>query len=131
MTKPLPLTKEERGEARAMFAAARPITEIADYLGCQASQVHAVIRQIHPRPRTSGGLRDLLFDEIASLQRGDTEPQRAMAVSNLAKQIINIAKAEVEFSHMAPNQKEAPCLGSLQLGSLNPVADADESATEV
>lgn len=127
--KPIALTKEEAEEAREMFAQNRPISDIAGYIGCEPDQIKAVVTPSTARPRTSGGLRDLLFDEIASLQRGDTEPQRAMAVSNLAKQIINVAKAEVEFGRLAPDQKGAACLGSLQLGS-NHVADADEPATE-
>lgn len=130
MTKPLPLTQEERDDARKMYATNRPVSEIADYLGCQQAQVLAVVRPVQQRPRTSGGLRDLLFDEIASLQRGDTEATRAMAVSNLAKQIIGVAKAEIDFARLTPGQKDAPCLGNLQLGSLSPAVDAEEGATE-
>lgn len=115
--KPLPITKEEAEEAREMFAANRPISDIAEYIGCEPDQVKAVVLSVTARPRTSGGLRDLLFDEIASLQRGDTEPQRAAAVANLAKQIINVAKAEIEFGRTTADQKGAPALGSLRLGS--------------
>lgn len=128
--KALELSADEREEIRTMYADRRSLTDIAEYIGCDVAQVRAVIQPARERPRTSGGLRDLLFDEIASLQRGDTEPQRAMAVSNLAKQIINVAKAELEFRQLAPDQKDrVTCLGSLQLGSeSSPVTDAEETA---
>lgn len=46
--------------------------------------------------RTTAGLRDILFDEIDRMRSEDGDPQRAMAVANLSKQIINTAKVEME-----------------------------------
>lgn len=70
--------------------------------------------------RTTQGLRDVLFDEIAELRGKDGNPQRSMAVANLAKQIINTAKVEMEF-HQIIAQSEANggviALGNLKLGS--------------
>lgn len=70
--------------------------------------------------RTTKGLRDILFDEIEQLRTGDGDAQRAMAVANLAKQIINIAKVELDFHREVSRQQEQGRsleLGNMQLGS--------------
>lgn len=70
--------------------------------------------------RTTKGLRDVLFDEIDQLRNGDGDPQRAMAVANLAKQIINIAKVELDFHRESLRQQEmgkSLDMGNMQLGS--------------
>lgn len=70
--------------------------------------------------RTTQGLRDALFDEIDNLRGGDGDPTRAMAVANLAKQIINIAKVELDFHREAIKQQEAGRsldMGNMQLGT--------------
>lgn len=85
--------------------------------------------------RTTKGLRDVLFDEIDQLRGGDGDPQRAMAVANLAKQIINIAKVELDFHREALRQQDqgkSLDMGNMQLGSsrAEPVEDnaTDRSA---
>jgi hypothetical protein len=70
--------------------------------------------------RTSQSLRDVLFDEIEELRNGSGDPSRALAVANLAKQIINVAKVELDFHREAFKQAEAGNkldLGQMQLGS--------------
>lgn len=70
--------------------------------------------------RTTHGLRDILFDEIAKMQGDDADPTRATAVANLAKQIIGTAKVELEFHRTLVNlaeQGKTVSLGSLALGS--------------
>lgn len=70
--------------------------------------------------RTTKGLRDVLFEEIDQLRSGDGDASRAMAVANLAKQIINIAKVELEFHRETIRHQEsgaALVLGNMQLGS--------------
>lgn len=72
--------------------------------------------------RTTQGLRDILFDEIAELRGKDGNPQKSMAVANLAKQIINTAKVELEFRQvMAENEASGHAvdlsLGGLRLGT--------------
>lgn len=72
------------------------------------------------KKRTSHALRDALFDELDELRTGKGDPTRAMAVANLAKQIINIAKVELDFHREAMKQAEAGVhmsLGNMQLGS--------------
>lgn len=84
-----------------------------------------------PSNRTTAGLRDALFDELELMRSGDGDPTRALAVANLAKQIINTAKVELEF-HRTIKQLEsegsAVQLGSLQLGS--PATSVEKTATE-
>lgn len=70
--------------------------------------------------RTTQGLRDALFDELDELRGPDGNPEKSMAVANLAKQIINTAKVELDFQRLISQQAEAGTpitLGSLRLGS--------------
>lgn len=70
--------------------------------------------------RNSQGLRDVLFDEIEELRNGNGDPTKSLAVANLAKQIINTAKVELEFHRqLAQHEAEGNPLkmGTLQLGS--------------
>lgn len=81
--------------------------------------------------RTSKGLRDVLFDEIESLRSGDGDPSRALAVANLAKQIINTVKIELDYHREAMRLQETgnPMqLGNVELGSA--ASAADSRATE-
>lgn len=80
------------------------------------------------KKRTSQSLRDALFDELEELRNGAGDPTRAMAVANLAKQIINIAKVELDFHREAMKQAEGGrtiALGTMQLGSSAGRADAN------
>ena len=82
-------------------------------------------------PRTSHGLRDVLFEEIEHLRSGEGDPTRAMAVANLSKQIINIARVEMLYHGLARQSLELgkPMqLGTMQLGS--DAASAEKRATE-
>ena len=77
--------------------------------------------------RTTQSLRDVLFDEIDELRNGDGDPTRALAVANLAKQIINVAKVELDFHREVIRQQErgnSITLGQMQLGSDNPAPAA-------
>ncbi len=70
--------------------------------------------------RNSQALRDVLFEEIEELRSGNGDPQRALAVSNLAKQIINVAKVELDFHRQMLAHAEAGHqlnMGQMQLGS--------------
>ena len=77
--------------------------------------------------RTTQSLRDVLFDEIDELRNGDGDPTRALAVANLAKQIINVAKVELDFHREVIRQQErgnSITLRQMQLGSVNPAPAA-------
>lgn len=70
--------------------------------------------------RTTEGLRNILFEEIEELRSPESDPQKSMAVANIAKQIINTAKVELEFTRTMMKANEDGHnikLGSLQLGS--------------
>ena len=49
------------------------------------------------KSRTSQGLRDILFNEIEALQSGSGDPRRALAVSQLAGQIVNTVRVELDL----------------------------------
>ena len=73
-----------------------------------------------PATRTTQGLRDILFDEIERMRSDKGDPQRAMAVANLSKQILNTAKVELEFHRTMAELESAGdpiSLGTLALGS--------------
>jgi hypothetical protein len=72
--------------------------------------------------RTSSALRDVLFDEIEELRNGEGDPSKAMAVANLAKQIINVAKIELDYHRMALQHSDAGA--QLKLGTMNLGSDA-------
>jgi hypothetical protein len=75
--------------------------------------------------RTTQGLRDALFDEIEELRTGKGDPTKSAAVANLARQIINTAKAEIEFHKIIQSEakeKTPLVLGHIQLGSASSVA---------
>ena len=81
--------------------------------------------------RTSKGLRDVLFDEIESLRSGDGDPSRALAVANLAKQVINTVKVELDYHREALRLQETGSplkLGSVELGS--GASAVEQDATE-
>lgn len=70
--------------------------------------------------RTTQGLRDILFDELDLMRTPEGDPQRALSVANLAKQIINTAKVELDFHRTMSALEEkgtSVSLGTLQLGS--------------
>ncbi len=48
--------------------------------------------------RTSKGLIDILFDELASLVNGDSTPQHARAVSSVASTLCSVSRLEMDYS---------------------------------
>lgn len=76
--------------------------------------------KVKSHPRTTHGLRDILFDEIERMQGKDADPMRARAVANLSQQIIGTAKVEIEFQRALAQIKSEGgevALGTLQLGT--------------
>jgi len=70
--------------------------------------------------RTTQGLRDILFEEIEELKGPDANPEKSMTIANLAKQIINTAKVELDFTRFLASQEgdnRVTTLGNLRLGS--------------
>ena len=71
--------------------------------------------------RSSQSLRDVLFGEIEALQKNQGDVARALAISQLAKQIINVAKVELDFNRQLvqnADRGQPLSLGNMQLGSL-------------
>lgn len=52
------------------------------------------------KSKTTEDLREILFDEIKSLRKGETTATQATAVSKLATNIINSAAIEVTCSRV-------------------------------
>ena len=77
-----------------------------------------------PTQRNSRGLRDALFDEIDAFRRGEGDPERAIAISKLASQVIASAKLDLDFAKAkATTGKPEP----VDLGSA-PVIDQPKHA---
>lgn len=70
--------------------------------------------------RTTAGLRDALFDALDDLRGPKPDVAKAVAISKVAREIINIAKAEMDF-HSRLNKDKQLCddfmTGKLDLGS--------------
>jgi hypothetical protein len=77
--------------------------------------------------RTAAGLRDALFDEIEELRGANPDPEKSRTVAQLAGQIINATRLELEF-HTKTNKDQKLCddfmVGTLKLGDHADVAPA-------
>jgi hypothetical protein len=49
-------------------------------------------------PRTTAGLRSMLFDELEAFLSGKTTPERARSVTTISNSIIDSARLELEFA---------------------------------
>lgn len=58
--------------------------------------------------KTTRALRDMLFDEMYALKDGRGNVQRALAMSKIAGQIVNIARTEIQFAKMAKDGVGTP-----------------------
>ena len=71
--------------------------------------------------RTTKGLRDALFGEIEALQGPNADCARAHAGANGARQIINVAKIELEYHREVARQAKQGRvieLGDVELGTI-------------
>jgi len=69
--------------------------------------------------RTTGGLRDALFDEIDRLRNGNSNAATARALAMLANTALNSVKVEIEFHKYVSDAASidgAAKLGILELG---------------
>ena len=69
--------------------------------------------------RTSGGLRNCLFDEIDGVRDGSSSPARARAVSSLVNTTLKSVLMEIEYQKYADSLKASPShsLGNLSLSN--------------
>ena len=66
-------------------------------------------------PKTTEGLRDALFDEINLIREGKSNPQRARALAQMASQIIDSIRVQIQYGRLlseADSKKEAAYLGT-------------------
>lgn len=83
--------------------------------------------------RSATGLRDILFNEIQELQSGNGDPRRASAVANLARQIVNTVKVELEaLRQIDAMGKEGGVaeMGTLLLGTSDAAGGVKDKRTD-
>ena len=77
--------------------------------------------------RSSGGLRDALFDEIDALRSGNSNAARARSVAMLANSILQSVNSEIEYHKYvadATKMNSVAKLGSLELAKNVNLAEA-------
>jgi len=82
--------------------------------------------------RTSEGLRDVLFEEIEQLQGPNGDPRRALAVANVARQIVNTVRVELDYAKQLTDLQARGGdvkLGTLALGHQSSARTAGDRAT--
>ena len=82
--------------------------------------------------RTSEGLRDVLFKEIEQLQGPNGDPRRALAVANVARQIVNTVRVELDYAKQVTDLRARGgdvTLGTLALGQTPNARPAGGRAT--
>lgn len=62
--------------------------------------------------RTTEGLRDFLFDEMDLLRKGQIDDRRARASANLARQIIESVRVQVQFQRVVNESNSFNLIGS-------------------
>lgn len=63
------------------------------------------------KTRTVEDLREVLFDTIAELRKGEIDVERARAASDLAQAMINSARIEVEAARLLDTAPPTTFLG--------------------
>lgn len=79
-----------------------------------------------PVERTSGGLRDALFDEIDSLRNGTSNAARARSMAMICNTILQSVTAEIEYHKYVADATKSDSiakLGMLELSSSMPLTE--------
>ncbi len=63
--------------------------------------------------RTTGGLRDALFDEIDALRSGDSNAARARSVAMLANSVLQSVSAEIEYHKYVSDATKSSSIAKL------------------
>jgi hypothetical protein len=81
---------------------------------------------VSPIARSTSGLREVIFEEMDALRRGESNPQRARSMAAMANSILQSVQVEIEYhkyvnsSHRPnPNDKKV-----VQLGTNIPLVEA-------
>lgn len=62
--------------------------------------------------KTTEGLREMLFDELILLRSGKIDQSRARATANIARQIIESIRVQVQFQRVLnENKKQMSLIG--------------------
>lgn len=61
-------------------------------------------------PKTTEGLRDALFEEINLLRQNKTTPNRARALSRLARDVIDSIRVQIQYQRLITGNGEKPML---------------------
>lgn len=71
---------------------------------------------LKPIPKTAEGLRDALFEEINALRAGKSTPQKARVIANLAAQVIDSMRVQIQHGRMMleADRRKPMMLGSDQ-----------------
>jgi hypothetical protein len=81
------------------------------------------IAQLPKVQRSTAGLRDALFDALDDLRGPKPDVSRSMAVAAISREIINVAKAEMDFHQRLNKDKQLSedfTTRTLELGSERP-----------
>lgn len=73
-------------------------------------KVDGVMNHLKPVQKSTEGLRDALFDELNSLRQGKSTPQKARAMSLLARDIIDSIRVQIQYARLLNDKKEKPIL---------------------
>lgn len=65
-------------------------------------------------PKTIEGLRDALFDEINLLRADKTTTQKARALAQMAREIIDSVRVQIQYARLLKSDKS---IKELQLGT--------------
>lgn len=69
--------------------------------------------------RTSDALKDMMWDELEALTKGDSTPQNARAKASLAGQICGITRLEMDFSRFVSEARTSSGqLGTIPMGRI-------------
>jgi hypothetical protein len=70
----------------------------------------------NPIDRTSKGLANMLFDEIANLRAGITTPSRAHATAKLARTLVQVVRLELDFKRFSHESAKEPDALTIPMG---------------
>lgn len=69
-------------------------------------------KQVATYQKTTEGLREMLFDELTLLRAGKIDQARARATANLARQIVESIRVQVQFQRVLnENKKQMSLIG--------------------
>ncbi len=68
--------------------------------------------------KTTEGLRDMMFDELDLLRKGEIDASRAGATANIARQIIDSVRVQVQFQRVVNETNSFNLVGKNEIKEL-------------